>query len=141
MKENPDMRPIQIHSRSIRSVRLAAIAILCCAVVFPLAGSADTVGEKALRGLAGMFTPFLELPGNIVRTWEREGAEEGWTEGLARGIGMSVVRPPVGFYEFVTAPFPMTSPRGYEPILEPDYPWSYFSDADPDLEQTARRDR
>lgn len=126
------------RSRS-RTGRLIAIAAACSAVALPLASAADTVGDKALRGLAGIFTPFLELPGNVMRTWEREGAEKGWTEGLARGIGMSVVRPPVAFYELVTAPIPRTSPRGYEPILEPDYPWSYFEDGESRLEQTAQR--
>jgi hypothetical protein len=27
-------------------------------------------------------------------------------------------------WEFVSAPFPV--PAGYQPILEPEYPWSYF---------------
>lgn len=132
------MRFCTMRSLSLNG-RLVAIAALCSAVALPIAVSADTAGDKALRGLAGIFTPFLELPGNVMRSWEREGAEEGWTEGLARGIGMTVVRPPVAFYELVTAPFPRTSPRGYEPILEPDYPWSYFEEVDPQFEQTARR--
>jgi hypothetical protein len=35
-----------------------------------------------------------------------------------------VVRPLVGVYELVTAPFPV--PAGYRPILQPEYPWGYF---------------
>jgi putative exosortase-associated protein (TIGR04073 family) len=120
--------------------RLASAPLLACALLTsPLAVAADSPGDKALRGLAAMATPFLEIPGNVSRTTDREGAVAGWTEGLARGIGMSVVRPPIGFYELVTAPFP--APRGYEPILEPEYPWSYFRERDPGLEQTARSKR
>ncbi len=37
-------------------------------------------------------------------------------------IGRSVTL--VGVYEFVTAPFPI--PAGYEPILEPEFPWGDF---------------
>ena len=73
---------------------------------------------------AAISTPFLEIPGNVIATNRREGPVEAWTMGLARGIGMTIVRPGVGVYELVTAPFPM--PENYEPILEPEYPWSYF---------------
>ena len=37
---------------------------------------------------------------------------------------MAIVRPAVGAYELASAPFP--APANYEPILEPEYPWSYF---------------
>ena len=91
---------------------------------WPVISSADTRLEKAGRGLAGITTPFLEVPGNIVETSEREGALAGWTAGLARGLGMAIVRPAVGVYELVSAPWP--APANYEPILSPEYPWSYF---------------
>src|SRR5882724_7360256 len=77
-----------------------AIGIL----VSPTLSRADTAWEKAGRGLASMTTPFLEIPGNIVETTDRHGALAGWTNGLARGLGMAIVRPPIGFYELVTAP-------------------------------------
>ena len=51
-------------------------------------------------------------------------SRDGWTEGFAKGLGMSILRPPIGVYELVTAPFP--APWNFEPILEPEYPWSYF---------------
>lgn len=40
------------------------------------------------------------------------------------GLGRLVVRELVGVYEFVSAPFP--APPGYEPILQPEFPWDYF---------------
>ena len=97
-------------------------------LIWPIVSRADTPGEKAGRGLAAMTTPFLEIPGNIIETSERDGPLVGWTAGLARGLGMTIVRPPVGFYELVTAPFP--APKNFEPILQPEYPWSYFGSGD-----------
>jgi putative exosortase-associated protein (TIGR04073 family) len=96
----------------------------------------DGAGDKALRGLAAMGAPFLEIPGNITYTTEEHGPFAGWTEGLARGLGMSLLRPPVGFYELVTAPFAVPP---FGPILRPEYPWSYFGDgyADDSLLNTA----
>ena len=37
-----------------------------------------------------------------------------------------VVRELVGVYEFVTSPFEI--PKGYAPIIEPEFPWSYFDE-------------
>jgi len=93
-------------------------------LLWPIVSRADTPGMKAGRGFAAITTPFLEIPGNIMETSEREGPLAGWTAGLAKGIGMSIVRPPIGVYEVVTAP--MAVPKTFEPILQPEYPWSYF---------------
>jgi putative exosortase-associated protein (TIGR04073 family) len=101
------------------------------------ASNADTALEKAGRGLAALTVPFLELPGNIAQTSEYEGPINGWTMGVARGIGMTVVRPAVGVYELVTAPWAV--PKNYEPILAPEYPWSYFGTGD--SSQVAQRAR
>jgi putative exosortase-associated protein (TIGR04073 family) len=108
-----------------RVVTVLAYALTTLVVLMWSTGSsADTATEKAGRGLAAITTPFLELPGNIVETSEREGPLAGWTMGLAKGLGMTVVRPLVGVYELVTAP--IAAPAHYEPILQPEYPWSYF---------------
>jgi hypothetical protein len=37
---------------------------------------------------------------------------------------MIVVRELVGVYEFVTAPLEV--PAGFAPIIQPEFPWSYF---------------
>jgi hypothetical protein len=39
---------------------------------------------------------------------------------------MIIPRVLVGVWEFVSAPFEV--PAGYKPILEPEFPWSYFDD-------------
>jgi putative exosortase-associated protein (TIGR04073 family) len=110
---------IRIRKQLIAGALFAALAL-------PLGATADTAGDKAVRGFAGMALPFLEIPGNILHTSRVEGAAQGWTEGLVRGLGMTLIRPAVGFYELVTAPLP--APSAYQPILRPEFPWSYFED-------------
>jgi putative exosortase-associated protein (TIGR04073 family) len=41
------------------------------------------------------------------------------TIGLAKGVGMTIVRTGAGVYETVTFPFPI--PEGYGPVLEPEF--------------------
>jgi len=102
-----------------------------------------TATRKFGRGFAGMTTSFLELPGNMVLETHRHGAAEGIPLGFFKGLGMIVVRTPVGVYETVTAPFP--APEGYRPIIRPEYPWSYFdhdhdrAELDRPYDRTARR--
>jgi putative exosortase-associated protein (TIGR04073 family) len=121
-----------------RSSRLLTACVTLGILAWPFTSVADPAGDRAARGVAAMMTPFLEIPGNIVRTTRLEGAAKAWTEGLARGIGMSVIRPPVGFYELVTAPFPKLANQ--PPLLTPAYPWSYFeTSSDPTVARASRR--
>ena len=85
---------------------------------------AQTAARKFGRGLAGMTTAFLEVPGNMVYETNERGAAAGVPLGFAIGLGMIVPRVLVGVYEFVTAPFP--APAGYRPIIHPEFPWGYF---------------
>jgi putative exosortase-associated protein (TIGR04073 family) len=109
----------------MRALLLALAIGLGSAIVFgaPSEASAQTAARKFGRGLAGMTTSFLEFPGNIVVETKEKGAI-GVPIGFAKGLGMIVTRTLVGVYEFVSAPFPY--PSGFRPILEPEYPWSYF---------------
>ena len=101
--------------------------------------SHHTAVDKLGRGLAGMTTGFLELPGNIVAENREHGAGSAATVGFAKGIGMIPVRELVGVYNFVTAPFPY--PDNYGPILHPEYPWGYFEGArSAHLDRRAERD-
>jgi putative exosortase-associated protein (TIGR04073 family) len=107
------------------------LAVAVGMLLSPIGSRADTPGMKAWRGFAAITTPFLEIPGNIVATSERKGWLAGWTEGLARGIGMSIVRPPVGAYELVTAP--LAAPADFKSVIQPEYPWSYFESGEVDV--------
>ena len=71
-----------------------------------------------------MTCGFLDPPGNIVAETRSRGPAWGFTLGFAKGLGGIVVRELVGVYEFVTAPFPI--PAGFQPIIQPEFPWSYF---------------
>jgi len=86
-----------------------------------------TAMDKLGRGLAGMTTGFLELPGNIAAENRDRGAGAAATIGFAKGLGMIPVRELEGVFEFVTAPVEV--PSGYRPILHPEYPWQYFEGA------------
>jgi len=85
-----------------------------------------TAARKAGRGLAAMTTSFLEIPGNMVAESREHGPGMGVPLGFTLGLGKIVIRVLVGVYEFVSAPF--NAPAGFEPIIEPEYPWSYFDD-------------
>ena len=107
-------------SRAVVRASIVVLVILACC-----SGSeAQTAARQFGRGLAGMTTAFLEVPGNMVAQTQKRGAAEGIPLGFAIGLGMIVPRVLVGVYEFVTAPFP--APAGYRPILQPEFPWDYF---------------
>jgi len=102
--------------------RAALVVAILVALVTP--ARAETAARKFLRGLAGMTTAFLEVPGNMVAETDARGPAEGIPLGFAKGLGMIVPRVLVGVWEFVSAPFPF--PADYRPILRPEFPWGYF---------------
>ena len=102
-----------------RCLTLAALTLLLASPA-----GAQTAPRKFGRGLAGMTTSVLEVPGNIVAESRARGYGEGIPLGFAKGLGFIIPRTLVGVWEFVSAPFPL--PAGYEPILQPEFPWSYF---------------
>jgi putative exosortase-associated protein (TIGR04073 family) len=124
------------HPRSrIASASAAAGGVLlACALTFASPAGAQTAARKFGRGLAGMTTGVLELPGNTVAETDKHGAA-GVPLGIAKGLGMIVSRELVGVYELVSAPFAV--PEGYRPLLSPEFPWSYFDDT----QRSARRER
>jgi putative exosortase-associated protein (TIGR04073 family) len=85
-----------------------------------------TALQKAGRGLAAMTTGFLEVPGNMVAESRERGAGAGIPLGFVFGLGKLVVRELVGVYEFLSCP--IEAPAGFEPIIEPEFPWDYFDD-------------
>jgi len=108
--------------RMSRLVVPGAVLVLLLASAGP--ADAQTATRKFLRGLAGMTTAVLEIPGNMVAETNERGAGQGIPLGFALGCGMIVPRVLVGVYESISAPFPF--PEHYEPILKPEFPWGYF---------------
>jgi len=107
--------------------QLAAFVLLFVMLVLTTPARSQTAMRKAGRGLAGMTTSVLEVPGNMVAESHAQGPGVGIPLGFVKGLGMIIVRTLVGVYEFVTAPLP--APANYRPILHPEFPWDYFSGA------------
>lgn len=110
----------------VRRVACALCTALLLVGLFPGGATAAeyTAARKLGRGLANMTCGFLEIPGNIVETTRERGPAWGFTLGFVTGLGRVVVRPLVGVYEFLSAPLEI--PKGFEPIISPEFPWDYF---------------
>jgi putative exosortase-associated protein (TIGR04073 family) len=80
-----------------------------------------SAGDKLLRGLANVFTGFIEIPRNMYNTTQERNLLEGLMVGLAKGVGYTGLRMLSGAYETVTFPFPV--PDRFEPIIRPAYVW------------------
>jgi putative exosortase-associated protein (TIGR04073 family) len=113
------MNKIRMHALAV----VAVLAVVTLPNAYAHKATSHTSAQKFGRGLAAMTTGFLEIPGNIVKETKAQGAI-GFPIGLATGLGMTVTRELVGVYEFISAPFPV--PAGFQPILQPEYPWDYF---------------
>ena len=126
----PERTPSSARNRK-RCVRIA-VGLVTAGLALPTlllptiatAAEEGTAARKYGRGLAGMVLGFLEVPGNIVQETRTNGAVSGLTIGFAMGLGKLVVREITGVYDFVTAPFPV--PSGFQPVLQPEFPWQYF---------------
>jgi putative exosortase-associated protein (TIGR04073 family) len=103
----------------------AALVATALCVALPAPAEAQTAARKAGRGLAGMTTSWLEIPGHMVAESRKSGGA-GVPLGFVKGLGAVVPRTLVGVWEFVTCPFPW--PAGYKPIMQPEFPWDHFDD-------------
>jgi putative exosortase-associated protein (TIGR04073 family) len=120
-----------MRARKTKCIRILCLAAPIVALLAtPIAAFADepveelTAARKLGRGFTGILTGVLEVPGNMVQEGREHGALYGATVGLLMGSGKLVARELIGVYEVLTAPF--AAPPGYQPILEPEYPWQYF---------------
>lgn len=113
----------------LRATVALALPTLALGVLLPAAAPAQeyTPARKFGRGLAAMAFGVMEIPGNVVQESRTNGPLYGTTIGLGVGLGKFVTREFVGVYEFLTAPFEI--PDGFEPVLEPEFPWQYFESA------------
>ncbi len=101
--------------------------LFICLVIVGMIGVATQCyaqdpAKKLGRGLANVLTGWVELPKNIYETSVEENVLSGLTMGLAKGVGMTIVRTGAGVYETVTFPFPI--PEDYQPVLEPEFVFS-----------------
>ena len=112
--------------RLYENIRMTWVGVLALALLIPGAalGAEYTAGRKAGRGVAAVTTAFLEIPGNTMDEVSERGPWTGVPIGFTRGLVFMVVRIGVGAYEILTAPF--EAPKGFEPIMEPEFAWGYF---------------
>ena len=107
----------------MKTMKVLAIALVVIAVLgMTTQCYAQDPAKKLGRGLANVLTGWVELPKNIYDTSVEENVLSGLTMGLAKGVGMTIVRTGAGVYEAVTFPFPI--PEDYQPVLEPEYVFS-----------------
>ena len=102
-------------------MRKAIIVVMVVMMVLSMASVsyAQDAGKKLMRGLSNILTGWVELPKNIYDTSVEDNVFSGMTIGLAKGVGMTIVRTGAGVYETITIPFPI--PQDYTPVLEPEY--------------------
>jgi putative exosortase-associated protein (TIGR04073 family) len=98
------------------------VAVLAVCLAAP--AQAYDMGNKACRGAAGLIAGFLELSGNMVETSNKQGVPMGLTAGFVKGVFMVPVREVIGIFELLT--FPLEVKKGYEPLIDPEFPWDYF---------------
>jgi putative exosortase-associated protein (TIGR04073 family) len=106
-----------MNKNLLRIAIIATIALVLLNVSSPC--YAQDATKKLGRGLVNILTGWIELPKNIYKTSVESNPFSGITVGLAKGLGMTVVRTGAGVYETATFPFPL--PQEYKPILEPEY--------------------
>ena len=106
--------------RNLKKASFTALAVLSFGLLmFAPACYAQDAFTKLGRGVANTLTGWVELPKNVYNTSREDNPLAGLTLGLAKGIGMTLVRTGAGIYEAVTFPIPV--PEDYKPILEPEY--------------------
>jgi putative exosortase-associated protein (TIGR04073 family) len=98
-----------------------AIPFVLALLALAAPAAADGPGDKFGRGMSNLGLGIMELPAQMVAEGESGGPLWAFSLGFAKGIGRFVTRELVGVYEVATFPAPV--PRGYRPILSPEYPW------------------
>lgn len=83
---------------------------------------AQSAFEKSMRkfgrGIANTVTGWIEIPKQIYEVSKEDNIGLGLTYGLAKGVGMSIIRTGSGVVDVVTFPFPIND---YDPLLEPEF--------------------
>src|SRR3990167_8838054 len=80
---------------------LIIMVVMVMVLALATASYAQDPAKKLGRGLANILTGWIELPKNIYDTSVEDNPLAGLTIGLAKGIGMTIVRTGAGIYEVV----------------------------------------
>jgi len=81
-------------------------------------------GQHALRklgrGLANVVFGIVEVPNQVTKVTAEHGGGAGVTYGVGKGLVRWIGRELTGAFEVVTFLVPV--PRGYKPIMKPEFP-------------------
>ena len=102
--------------------------LLVAALLLPFSAMANTddtpKGQNALRklgrGFANIVFGIVEVPNQITKATSEHGGSAGLTYGVGKGLFRWIGRELTGVYDVVTFPIPF--PRGYKPIMKPEFP-------------------
>ena len=102
--------------------------LLVFTLLLSYGASADTdqppSGQNALRklgrGVANILFGIVEVPNQITKTTSEHGGAGGVTYGVGKGLLRWFGRELTGAYEVATFPIPF--PRGYKPVMKPEFP-------------------
>lgn len=83
------------------------------------AAFADNAVTKLGRGAANVATCWVELPAQVFKASEDEGAASGATVGVFKGAVYTVGRCLAGVYDIATFLLPV--PAGYKSIIQPEF--------------------
>jgi len=89
-----------------------------------LCWAADNPGDKLSRGVVNIISAPLEIAKQIDKEWKNQTDKTkkvslGLFGGFFKGITYTVGRMGSGVWDVVTCPFQL--PKGYEPLMKPDY--------------------
>lgn len=131
----PHRSPIQSRRRPLRALptvsgasRVAVLSTLVVALLAAGPALADSSPRKLGRGLANLTTGIIVLPAKVIETTRDHGPFVGATWGLVKGLGWVVATETIGVFEFLTCPF--ETPPDFKPILQPEFPWGHYQDAE-----------
>ena len=113
------------RSRRI-GIRLLTVLLAFGMLVPPDAFAAKfhNSGRKFRRGVSNIALGVLSIPGQMTEETRKRGYATGLPYGFVKGLGYFVAAEAVGTWEFLTCPFQF--PKGYKPIMEPEFPWEPF---------------
>lgn len=75
--------------------------------------------HKLGRGVVNVFTCWIEIPKNIAKEWSQYDPFTGFILGTCKGFAWGAGRLATGLYDTVTFPLPI--PKGYVPLIEPEF--------------------
>jgi len=105
---------------------LALLLVVATPPVFAM-GSAGSYANGALRKLGRGVANVVTCPGELIRTSQFVGQQDGYisslTVGVLQGVWRTLLRGVTGAFEVVT--FYAEIPKGFEPIMKPEFVWAH----------------